>query len=136
MSLRRLKLMRECILELPQLKDYGGQSLIFRPDWKVRVVTEDVFNNPTLVAYREQLLLAEVDEEGNLAAPTAAPAAPAVIENTPEVKTDPETPPAENSSSEPAVTENSESTPEQSSDSTDSTGSAESSGGIRVRRRR
>lgn len=115
MGLHWLKIDRPCILEVPQLKDYAGQALIFRPPALLtRCVTSEVFNHPLVKAYRDQLLLVEVAGNGAVLAPAAAPtvevvkiapefiSTPAVVE--PEapaavVVPEPEAPPA------PAVVE-------------------------------
>ena len=104
MGLHWLKIDRPCILEVPQLKDYAGQALIFRPPaLSTRCVTSEVFNHPLVKAYRDQLLLVEVAGNGAVLAPAAAPTvevvkiapdftpAPAVVEPAAIV---PEAPPA------------------------------------------
>lgn len=74
MKLHWLKLDRPCILEIPQLKDFAGQPLVFRtPAFVMRCVTDDVFNNPLVQAYKDQLLLVEVDGNGAAFVPSAAP---------------------------------------------------------------
>lgn len=74
MGLHWLKIDRPCILEVPQLKDYAGQALIFRPPALLtRCVTTEVFNHPLVKAYRDQLLLVEVAGNGAILAPAAAP---------------------------------------------------------------
>lgn len=74
MGLHWLKIDRPCILEVPQLKDYAGQALIFRPPaLTTRCVTAEVFNHPLVKAYRDQLLLVEVAGNGAVLAPAAAP---------------------------------------------------------------
>jgi hypothetical protein len=62
---------RACVLEVPQLKDYGGQPLIFKGAQQTRCVHEDVFNHPVIQTYLAQLLLIEVDVAGNVAVPAA-----------------------------------------------------------------
>lgn len=102
MPLHWLQMNRACVLEVPQLKDYGGQPLIFKGAQQTRCVHEDVFNHPVIQTYLAQLLLIEVDVAGNVAVPAArtvevaepvkvvetiavveTPAAP-VVETTPE----------------------------------------------------
>ena len=86
MGLHWLQLNRPCILEVPQLKDYAGQTLIFRsPALQTRCVTTEVFNHPLVQAYRDQLLLVEVAGNGAVIPPAAAPVVEvAVIAPTPE----------------------------------------------------
>ena len=104
MGLHWLKIDRPCILEVPQLKDYAGQALIFRPPALLtRCVTSEVFDHPLVKAYRDQLLLVEVAGNGAVLTPAAAPTvevvaiapefppAPAVMEP---VAVVPEAPPA------------------------------------------
>jgi len=71
MTLHWLQMNRACVLEVPQLKDYGGQPLIFKGAQQTRCVTEDVFNHPVIQTYLAQLLLIEVDVAGNVAVPAA-----------------------------------------------------------------
>mgnify|MGYP001339280699 FL=1 len=68
---------RACVLEVPQLKDYGGQPLIFKGAMQTRCVTEDVFNHPVIQTYLTQLLLIEVQSTGAVSVP-AAPTVKAV----------------------------------------------------------
>ena len=93
MGLHWLKIDRHCILEIPQLKDYAGQALVFRPPGLlVRCVTTEVFEHPLVKAYKDQLLLVEVDGNGAVIAAVPAPApAPAPAKSTVAV---PEKPPA------------------------------------------
>lgn len=62
---------RACVLEVPQLKDYGGQPLIFKGAMQTRCVTEDVFNHPVIQTYLTQLLLIEVQSTGAVSVPAA-----------------------------------------------------------------
>ena len=62
---------RACVLEVPQLKDYGGQPLIFKGAMQTRCVTEEVFNHPVIQGYLTQLLLIEVQSTGAVSVPAA-----------------------------------------------------------------
>jgi hypothetical protein len=109
MGLHWLRIDRPCILEVPQLKDYAGQALVFRPPGLVvRCVTSDVFEHPLVKAYRDQYLLVEVGENGAAFVPAAA----TVVEQAPETQnTPPEVPvpapetvvPVETTPTEPVV---------------------------------
>ncbi len=116
MKLHWLKINRPCILELPQLKDYAGQPLVFKePAFRMRCVYDDVFNDALIQAYRDQWLLIEVDSQGNPIAPDAAPT-PAEPEKLPvevPVKYEvPLTPPAPEKPAAPKPTAEPEAKPE------------------------
>jgi hypothetical protein len=79
MAYHWLQINRPCILELKQLKDYGGQPLIFKGGLQKRCVTEEVFQHPMVQGYLSQQLLVEVDQDGKPAtgAAVVAPSIPA-----------------------------------------------------------
>lgn len=87
MSIHWLKLAKPCILELPpDVKDYAGQRLVFRPrDGLRRGVREDVLNHPLVQRY---LAARYLELENTVAKPVPAPrpvkAAKPVVESTPE----------------------------------------------------
>lgn len=85
MTLHWLQMNRACVLEVPQLKDYGGQPLIFKGALQRRCVHDDVFNHHVIQTYLAQLLLIEVDAAGAVAvtaAPTVEVAEPVKVEET------------------------------------------------------
>jgi len=85
MTLHWLQMNRACVLEVPQLKDYGGQPLIFKGALQRRCVHDDVFNHPVIQTYLAQLLLIEVDAAGAVtvsAAPTVEIAEPVKVVET------------------------------------------------------
>jgi hypothetical protein len=87
MKLHWLKLNFPCILEIPQLKDYAGQPLLFKePAFRTRCVTDEVFEHHLVKAYRDQLVIVEVDANGAAFVP---PAAPSVAAPEPELPVDP-----------------------------------------------
>lgn len=85
MTLHWLQMNRACVLEVPQLKDYGGQPLVFKGALQRRCVQDDVFKHHVIQTYLAQLLLIEVDAAGAVmvpAAPTVEIAEPVKVEET------------------------------------------------------
>ena len=72
MANRRLRLVRESILELPQFRDVSNQTLTFRPDSPLAIVTDEVADNELVQSYLAQGLLVEIDENGEVKPPPAA----------------------------------------------------------------
>lgn len=106
MKLHWLKLNRPTILEIPQLKDYAGQALVFKePAFRMRCVTDDVFNNALVKAYRDQLLIIEVDGNGAVLTPAAAPSVVTEEPKAPAVPPAVDTPMREPEPSIPSVPE-------------------------------
>jgi hypothetical protein len=74
MGIRRLRLVRESILDLPQFRDASNQPLSFRPDSPLAVISDDIADNELIQNYLAQGILVEVDENGKVLPPPAAPA--------------------------------------------------------------